>query len=151
LFEDGMGIMILARGAAPDDVAFGSFLIDVFCLGVKDVMFDFGGEAFERTLDAVGATSPLVSVAPSHARKLLRDLAQWSRSIGFEPHHDFATVERLFGDVSADASDAVFEFGHDGKPLYIPGPVDSPATIRRRIEHLRHTLGDDGFALDSPA
>jgi len=151
LFEDGIGTVLLARGAAPNDVAFGSFLIDVFCLGIKDVMFDVGGEAFERTIDTMNAASPLVPVAPNYARKLLRDLAQWSRSIGFEPHQEFEIVERLFGDVSADASNAVFAFGQDGKPLYIPGPTESSTTIRRRIEHLRSVLGDDGFLLESAA
>lgn len=114
-------------------------------------MFDTGGEALERTVDTMDAASPMVPVAPSYARKLLRDLTRWSRSIGFEPHREFAVVERLFGDVSADASDAVFAFGHDGKPLYIPGPTESQATVRRRIEHLRDVLGDDGFVLDNAA
>ena len=72
----------------------------------------------------------MVSVDPSYARKLLRDLAVWSRSIGFDPHRDFTTVERIFGDVNAEASDAVFRFGCDGKPLYIPGPFDSARMFR---------------------
>lgn len=151
LFDDGIGTMILARGEAPDDVAFGSFLVDVFCLGIKDVMFEVDSEAFRRTVDAMDLASPLVAVEPDYARKLLCDLAHWSRSIGFEPHAEFAVVERLFGDVSADANDAVFEFGRAGKPLYIPGPTESPATVRRRLEHLRRVLGDDGFDLDSAA
>ena len=62
------------------------------------------------------------------------------------PHRDFATVERIFGDVNAEASDAVFRFGSDGKPLYIPGPNDTAPLIRRRIEQLRKHLGDEGFS-----
>jgi hypothetical protein len=66
-------------------------------------------------------------------------------SIGFAPHGDFAAVERMFGDVSADASDAVFRFGRDGKPVYIPGPSETAAVIRRRIAQLQEYLGDGGF------
>jgi hypothetical protein len=51
----------------------------------------------------------------------------------------------MFGDVSADAGDAVFRFGHDGKPLYMPGPTESRSLIHRRLEQLRATHGDDGF------
>jgi len=54
-------------------------------------------------------------------------------------------VERIFGDVSVDASDAVFRFGRDGKPVYIPGPSDSAHIIQRRIAQLQKYLGDDGF------
>jgi hypothetical protein len=60
-------------------------------------------------------------------------------------------VERIFGDVNADASDAVFRFGYDDKPLYIPGPNESAPLIRRRIERLRELLGDDGFGFEVAA
>jgi hypothetical protein len=146
LFEVGMGTLVLARGATRIHVELSSFLLDTFCLGIKDVMFDsVEGEVFEAYMEATEAGSPMVAVDPGYARKLMRDLAAWSQSIGFAPHKDFAAVERMFGDVSADASDAVFRFGHDGKPFYMPGPDDSAPLIRRRIEQLQKHLGDDGF------
>jgi hypothetical protein len=150
VFETGMGTLVVARGATPHHVALGSFLI--FCLGIKDVMFEsVESEVFEMYMEAMDALSPVVSVDPSYARKLLRDLAAWSQSIGFAPHRDFVVVERMFGEVSADASDAVFRFGRDGKPVYIPGPYDTAPLIRRRIEQLQKYLGDDGFGFETAA
>ena len=152
VFDIGMGTLVLARGATPHYIAFSAFLIDVFCLGIKDVMFESGeSEVFEIYMDATDSVSPMVSVDPSDARRLLRDLAAWSQSIGFAPHRDFAAVERVFGDVSADSSDAGFRFGHDGKPFYIPGPSESAAVIRRRIEQLQKHLGEDGFGFEMAA
>jgi hypothetical protein len=152
VFDIGMGTLVLARGVTPYRISFGSFLIDVFCLGIKDVMFEsVEREAFEMYMDAISAGSPMVSVESGYARKLLRDLALWSQSIGFAPHPDFAAVERMFGDVSTDASDASFRFGLDGKPVYIPGPNDSPSLIRRRIERLQNYLGNEGFGLEMAA
>jgi hypothetical protein len=152
LFDGGIGTLIVARGATPDHLAFGSFLLDVFCLGIKDVMFDSrDGDGFDTYVAVADAGSPLAPVDPSDARKLVRDLAAWSQSIGFPPHHDFAAVERIFGDVGADASEVDFQFGNDGKPLYIPGPFDSPSLIRRRIEQLQKRLGDDGFEFEIAA
>jgi hypothetical protein len=152
VFDIGMGTLVLARGATPHHIALSSFLIDVFCLGIKDVIFQsVESEVFEMYMEATDAGSPMVSVDPSYARKLLRDLAAWSQSIGFAPHRDFAVVERIFGDMSADASDAVFRFGRDGKPVYIPGPNDTAPLIQRRIEQLRKYLGDDGFSFEAAA
>ena len=152
VFDIGMGTLVLARGATPHHISLSSFLIDVFCLGIKDVMFEsVESEVFEMYMDATDAGSPMVSVDPSYARKLLRDLAAWSQSIGFAPHRDFAAVERMFGDVSADASDAVFQFGSDGKPVYIPGPSETAPLIRRRIGQLQKYLGDDGFGFETAA
>jgi hypothetical protein len=51
----------------------------------------------------------------------------------------------MFGDVAADACDVEFQFGCEGRPLYVPGPTESPTQIRRRIDRLRRHLGDDGF------
>jgi hypothetical protein len=150
VFDIGMGTLVLARGATRHHIALSSFLIDVFCLGIKDVMFEsVESEVFEMYMDATDAGSPMVSVDPSYARKLLRDLAAWSQSIGFAPHRDFAAVERLFGDVSADASDAVFRFGCDGKPVYIPGPNDTAPPVQRRIGQLQKYFGDDGFSSET--
>ena len=152
VFDIGMGTLVLARGATPHHISLSSFLIDAFCLGIKDVMFEsVESEVFEMYMDATDVGSPMVSVDPSYARKLLRDLAAWSQSIGFAPHRDFAAVERMFGDVSADASDAVFRFGRDGKPVYIPGPSETAPLIRRRIGQLQKYLGDDGFGFETAA
>ena len=87
LFDDGMGTLVLARGVTPHYLELSSFLLDTFCLGIKDVMFrSLEGETFEMYMSAADAASPLVSVNPGYARKLLRDLASWSQSIGFAPH-----------------------------------------------------------------
>jgi hypothetical protein len=152
LFETGMGILVLARGVSTIRVAMGCFLLDVYCLGIKDVMFrSLNASEFQYFIATMKATSPLVNINPSDARKLLRDLALWAESIGFSPHREFAAVEPLFGDVRSDASTATFQFGRDGKPLYVAGPAESPAEISLRLKHLRERLDDDGFHYIVPA
>src|ERR1700693_4035367 len=48
VFDIGMGTLVLARGATRHHVALSSFLVDVFCLGIKDVMFEsVESEVFE--------------------------------------------------------------------------------------------------------
>jgi hypothetical protein len=152
LFELGIGTVILARGVTRHHLAVGIFLLDVFCLGVKDAMFkSLESDELAMYLEATNAGLPPVSLQPSDARKLLRDLAAWSQSIGFEPHRDFAAVERIFGDVRAEESEADYLFGRDGKPVYIPGPFESATVVRRRIEQLQKHLGSDGFEIETAA
>jgi hypothetical protein len=150
LFELGIGTVVLTRGATPYDITLGSFLIDVFCLGIKDVAFkSVESDELELYLESMSGVASPVAVDPGYARKLLRDLVAWSQSLGFAPHRDFAVVERMFGDVSADSSDAVFPFGRGGKPFYIPGPRDNTSIIRQRIKHLQKQTGDDGFGFEA--
>jgi hypothetical protein len=144
--EVGLGYLILARKAADGRMAMVTFLLDLFCIGVKDVMMrvDEASE-IERFIESMGRVQPLVAIEPSRARRLLRDLVAWSRSIGLPPHPDYAAAEPLFGDVPVDTSDESFRFGKDGKPLLVQGPNDTPAQNRKRLEALRRAVGDDGF------
>ena len=146
LSEIGSGYLVVARRAADGTVAMATFLLDTYCVGVKDVILRVdSARQIDRFLEALGDAQPMVATEPARARKLLRDLVAWSRSIGLAPPPDYAVAEPLFGDVPADACDESFSFGKDGKPLLIPGPSDTPARIRKRVEALRRTVGDDGF------
>jgi hypothetical protein len=151
LFEHGSGVVILTRTAGDDELAMASFLVDVFCLGVKDAFFrTIAPWDLEQFLEDAAIPAPLVAVDPSYARKLLGEAAGYALGFGLKPHPDFVAVEALFGDVRADACDARFEFGRDGKPFYIPGLSESPAQIRARFAQLRQRLGDEGFDVVAP-
>ncbi len=149
IFQTGVGMVFLSRKTGARDRALSGFLVDAYCLGVKDAMFrELDEDEMDQLLDELGTTAPLIPVDPPYARKLLRDAAAYAESLGLPPHPDYPTAELLFGDVAADACGVTFEFGHEGRPLYVPGPGESPTQIRRRIERLRLRLGDDGFDFD---
>lgn len=146
LFESGMGTLLLARGTPSAGFTMATFLLDVFCLGVKDVVFrQVESSELDEIVEVMAVGVPFAAVEPSYARKLLRDLVAYARSIGLEPAREYKTAELLFGDVSTDACDSRFEFGCDGRPLYVPGPGETPAQVRQRLERLRRSVGEDGF------
>jgi len=142
LFDVGIGTLHLARGATSHRLTVASFLVDPLCLGIKDAFVrSADGEEFAFYIDSMGEEIPLKAVDPSYARKLLRDAAAWAQSNGFAPHHDFAAVEQIFGDVDPAACDVEFRFGRDGKPVYLPGPSEPVWLIRQRREHMQRRLG----------
>jgi hypothetical protein len=146
LFENGFGMVALTRKTGAHTFSLAAFLVDAFCLGVKDALFRELEEAdLQPFLDSLEATAPFEAVDPSYARKLLRDAAAYARSLGLEPHADYAAIEPLFGDVAADACEVQFQFGFQGRPFYVPGPSESPTQVRRRVDQLRRRLGADGF------
>jgi len=147
LVEIGQGYLLLARKAADGRMAVATFLLDLYCLGVKDVILRMDeASEMERFIKVLGAAQPMIAIEPTRARKLLHDLVAWSRSIGLAPHPDYAAAEPLFGDIPADSGDdGSFPFGQDGKPFLMPGPGDTPARIRKWIEALRRAVGDGGF------
>jgi hypothetical protein len=66
--------------------------------------------------------------------------ADYARSLGFEPHPDFAKGATLLGDWEEGSSDVTF--GQDGKPFYINGPRDDTYGIMAK---LRQAVGDGNF------
>lgn len=151
LFQCGLGMIVLTRKTGLGRLALALFQVDVYCVGVKDAVFREADMAEIGNMVAVLENSAtLLPTDPSYARKLLRDLTAWARTLGFEPHSDYGAVELLFGDSPAEACETSFEFGQDGKPLYVPGPFDALAQIRRRLETLRRRVGEDGFELGEP-
>jgi hypothetical protein len=146
LFETGIGTLLFARGSGAGQFVVGVFLLDTFCLGIKDIVLrPMAAAQLDDDLDMLSAATLMVPVDPGYARKLVRDLAQWSGSLGFQPHADFAMAERLFGDIDPQACETTFKFGQGGKPLYMAGPSEPPPLVRRRMEQLSTQLGSDGF------
>ncbi len=145
-FDGGIASVILARGALPYRLTVAFFLIDVYCLGIKDVFLKGPGvEDFVSGAPAMAETAPLTTVEPAYARKLLRDAAAWAASICFKPHRDFIAVEQIFGNVDSDTCETAFRFGQGGKPFYVSGATETRAQIRQRRAHLTARFGEHGF------
>ena len=144
LFAEGMGQLVLARTLPSGMVAASFFLIDVWCLGVKDAFFVvMAPQKFGDRMDELRRQQPFIDIDPSVARKLLHDAAAYAAGFGFAPSGDFAQAEAIFGDIPMAME--TFPFGKDGKPFFISGPHDSPTRIRRILDTLAKRAGPDGF------
>jgi hypothetical protein len=120
------------------------FLVDAWCLGVKDAFFRVvSRRTFEEQIGETRQERALVEVDPSVARKVLHDAAAFAGSFGLVPCTGFAEAEALFGDTPLATE--TFTFGKDGKPFYVSGPNDSPARIRRIMDTLAKCAGRGEF------
>lgn len=146
VLECGMGTLVLARGSTVGPVFFSAFLLDTYCRGVKNTMARaMDAPQVEAQIARLNASTPLSPVDPSYARRMLRELVQWSASLGFGPHRDYHALERLFGDVDPELCRCDFEFGMNGKPVFINGPNEPLLTVGRIMQRLRKDLGPDGY------
>jgi hypothetical protein len=144
LFATGMGQLVLARTLSSGMVAACFFLIDVWCLGIKDAFFVLvTPQKFRDRMDEFSRQQPFNDIDPSVARKLLHDAADYAAGFGLAPSEDFAQAEALFGDIPMAME--TFPFGKNGKPFFISGPHDSPTRIRRILDTLVKRAGPDGF------
>ena len=144
LFVAGIGWVVVARTLPSGLVGASFFLVDVWCLEVKDAFFRVvPREKFEEHMRASSREQPVIDIDPSVARKLLRDAVAYAGSFGLAPSRDFIEAEAIFGDIPAATE--TFLFGKDGKPFYMSGPNDSPTRIRQIVDTLAKRLGPGGF------
>jgi hypothetical protein len=147
LFEQGLGTLLMSRRAPNGTIAVGFFLLDVFCLGVKNAGFrvcssDEYEHQFKRSVFSAADGTDYLQIDAAQFRKLVEEAAAYASSLGFEPHSDYREARRLFGAVDASTSDIAFEFGKHGKPIYISGPHDSPTRIRQVMKSLQQHRGE---------
>lgn len=146
--ENGITPVIVAREQTPDTVLFANFLLDLYCLGVKDVLVetDSSRKRFERKLPTMCHGVPQ-EVSAEFAHELIYGAIEYAEKYGFNPHPDFT---RELADHVLDAPDAhprnsKIEFGKDGKPLFIAGPYDNEYKVNQVMNTLMRTAGEGNF------
>ena len=146
LFSIGMGYVVVASRLSSGLMACAYFLVDAYCLGVKDVTYREDTQAeFEESLELLSSAETLIDIEPCCARKILVDAVAYAAACGIGPAKDFVKVEKILATVDSHLCAQTFTFGQDGKPFYVQGPSDSPHRIRQIVTTLNQRLGPDGW------
>jgi hypothetical protein len=147
LEDSGIGYVLLSRQLAGGSVAVGGFLVDRYCLGVKNA-FGHLVSGFRYENDVVrkmGSQARWRDVSAATVRKVVQAAVAYASGLGLSPHPDYHKAKAIFGDIDAGQSAECVEFGKDGKPLFVPGPYDTPERCRQILAILTDTCGSGGF------
>ena len=141
----GIVLVLVARAGRGDRVSVCGYLVDTFCLGVKNVI---GPELMgRRQLDSfarmyfVAFPAPALRAPIALAQHLVHGAVAFAARLGFDPHPDFAAACSHLGDLGEPCA---IRFGQQGRPLYVPGPHDDPIAVMRV---LKQSVGTEGFAV----
>ena len=143
--QQGMACVAVARRHRPQRVSVCGYLVDTYCLGVKNalgprIMNDRDLSAFLTTFfGAISGGEPPLEVPVELARHLVCGAVDYARGLGFEPHADYAATAAHLGSWSGPSA---ITFGRDGMPMYVSGPHDNPRAVLRT---LTRTVGEGNF------
>jgi hypothetical protein len=144
--EHGLHQVLILRRCRSGKLAFAIFLVDSLCLGVKDC---FGRscnrEEFDTMLDRLSDLNEMRSITAETARAIVESSIEYAEKIGIHPHSLYRQVSPIWGDIERGTLPVDFEFGQDGKPCYVQGPFESPATARRIINLLDEAVGNGNY------
>jgi hypothetical protein len=137
------GLVVVVARELGSSVRVCEYLVDTWCLGVKNALGPkqverrklpaFCAGAF-RSYPGIPVEAPLVLV-----QRIVFGAIGYARGLGFEPHTDFAKAAGHLGEWDGVCD---LEFGRDGMPTYIEGPHDDTWRI---MHTLRQNVGDGKF------
>jgi hypothetical protein len=147
IWEEGIGNVLLSRSLSNGQVAFAVFLVDLYCLGVKDLFMNVAPRArYDRDLyRKLAQKSELEPLRPECARKLVEGAVRYALDLGIPPHPDYRKAKPLFGTVPAEDCTREFTYGKDGKPLFVAGPCDNDLRCDQILRTLHRHCGPDGY------
>jgi hypothetical protein len=148
--DRGLATILLARKQPNGKVTFGCYLVDIYCLGLKNTFcnIDFTPARYrtEVVVECFQDQQP-VSCPPALAHQIVYGAIDYAAQFGFRPEKDFDRSQYVL-----DARDEVpapddLEFGHNGKPLFVAGPHDD---VERIVAQLEQAVGKDGHHFIAP-
>jgi hypothetical protein len=119
------------------------YLLDVYCLGVKNAMGpdNLDEHRLRRLTDRAFSSyqTPPIPAPVELVRDLVLGAAEYALNLGVAPHPDFHQARAHLGPRTGPSA---ITFGRDGKPTYVSGPYDDADQI---IRTLRRAVGPNGF------
>src|SRR5438874_12290909 len=152
----GLVEVLVARQQPDGDICFGVYLIDTYCLGLKNT---FANAGFSRSRyinelqNRIFRAGKPVECSIELAHQMIYQAIEYAEQFGFEPQKDFTLSQYLLAPRGELEEPYNLTFGKDGKPLFIAGPHDNVARIMRQLEktagpgnyHYLMPIGGDPF------
>lgn len=140
--ESGEADVIVTRRRSDNSVVMGMFLVDTFCLGVKDVLVNdnMPQHDLEEMLGEMKKGAGLKEISYDEAHNLIYGAVAFAEDAGISPSKEFNTGQYILEEDTDAVPLMEYEYGKDGKHFLVVGPE------RREIPYihiLRRNLGDD--------
>ena len=134
--EQGFARVLIARIQPNDNILFGEYIVDYFCLGVKDSSTASNIRSdlfFNEVIPRLYSGTPPLGIEADLAHEVIWGAVEYARELGFEPHRNFRDSQRVLDPPDALPRAGAIDFGYQGRPLYIPAPDDNQAGVIRRL------------------
>ena len=134
--EFGIQQVIVTREKRNGNIIVGFYLVDRFCLGLKDSFFREYDD-FESFYEEFVLENEIVELTretdPIYAMNLIYGSIEFAEDAGFSPAKDFKITEYILDDVE-DLEFVDIEFGMNGRYFYCPGEEDNVEKVLATLE-----------------
>ena len=150
LFEAGIGNILVTRLSPTGELAVASFIVDVYCLGIKKVLFKTMPlpeyeKVFKPGIVKSHGDYPFTKLKPACALKLITGAVEYSKDLGFNNHKDYHSLKTIFGTKKLGICWSRYRYGKDKMPYYVKGPNESTADANNIVKTLEKSCGAGNF------
>lgn len=140
--EDGMAQIVITRKRSNGNLVMGAFLVDTFCLGVKDAGYneDIPVSEFEECLDDYRNDTGMDEISYDEAHNIIYGAMAFAEEGGIKPSKEFYPAGYILEEDTEDIPLIEYDFGKDGKHFLVIGPDGSE---KKYLHTLQKNLGDD--------
>ncbi len=138
--EGGLAVVAIARRQPNGNIVFGNYLVDLYCLGLKDTYFNadipssqFQHEFLPKMFRSAGKP---IKISPDLAHEIIYGGIEYANQFGFRPHSDYKLSQFILDPTDMHPRTGKVEFGKDGKPFFVQGPHDNVDAILRQLERI---------------
>jgi hypothetical protein len=148
--DKGLATVAVARRQPDGRVAWGDYLVDYYCLGVKNC-FCNGNAPLHQFLDVelprATQGGPAEPISPELAHELIYGSIEYAARWGFEPHPDYDLAQAILDLPDRHPRSGGVTYGKDGKPFFINGPDDDVDAIMAQLQRTAGPCNYDFLAM----
>jgi hypothetical protein len=128
--------IVVARQQSDGLLVFGSFMVDMLLLGVKDAHAEANVPScqIKTMLPYIYPDTDPVPCDLGLAHQIIYQSIDYAAKYDMKPHKDYPVAQHLLDPRGMYPENHSLTFGKDGKPLFISGPYDNVDLIMRKLE-----------------
>lgn len=144
--DSGMATVVLTRPLRNGNLVVCSYVVDIFCLGIKDSVYYVDMSELDFEEGYLGMFKERMElemevIEPVLAFNIIYGAVEYADDLGFRPHKSFKITEYMLDDVEKIEFIEI-EFGKEGQPFYMAGPHDN---VERTLATLNKSVGKDNY------
>lgn len=143
-YDMGKGSLIISRNHPDGKVTCGFYLVDLFCLGIKDsfYLYNISVKEFENVLDEMCEKEDLLEIEYPLAHNIIYRSMDFADLYAFKPHNSFQLTKFILEDDTDKVEFINVPFGIDNKPAVVVSEDDPKLET---INHLKKLVGENNF------
>jgi hypothetical protein len=145
-WKGGSGLVqiLLARQQPNRKICCGSYLIDQYCLGLKDTFAktNVSPDRYQELHEKMDSRQKMTTCPIELAHQMIYASLDYAAQFGFEPQSDWTQSQYLLEPRGELEEPYQLTFGKDGKPFFISGPYDN---VEQIIKQLDKTAGPGNY------